>query len=141
LDVAKENFSRLFKTTTFFNKVEFLQTNLLENFSHQKFNLIVANLPYIPSKEIDKLDESVKNYEPLLALDGGETGFELINKMLEQILRKDLLSENGRIFLEVFETHNLSFIKENFPNIYKEFSIKEFKDQFLRQRFLVLQKI
>lgn len=140
LNLAKENFSRLFKETVFLNQVEFLQTDLVESFSHQEFNLIVANLPYIPSKKIKKLDESVKNYEPLLALDGGETGFELIAKMLEQILKKDLLSKNGRIFLEVEQTHNLSFIKEKFPKIDEEFFIEKFKDQFSRQRFLVLQK-
>ncbi len=140
LIVAKENFSRLFKEETF-SKVNFLESNLLEKVFNQKFNLIVANLPYIPSNKIAGLDRSVKDYEPILALDGGETGFELINEMLLQILNKNLLAKNTKIFLEVYEDHDREFIKNKFPKIAKEFSIEEFKDQFERQRFLVLQKI
>ena len=118
-----------------------MQTDLLNSFPDQKFNLIIANLPYIPSTMIEKLDESVKNYEPILALDGGKTGFELINKFLEQIINKNILKNNGKIFLEVYEAHDVKFIKNNFPNICQNFLIEEFKDQFNRQRFLILKKI
>ena len=140
LNLAKENFINLFGDSIS-NKIEFLQTDLLNSFPDQKFNLIIANLPYIPSTMIEKLDESVKNYEPLLALDGGKTGFELINKFLEQIINKNILKNNGKIFLEVYEAHDVKFIKNNFPNICQNFSIEEFKDQFNRQRFLILKKI
>jgi len=37
-----------------------------------KFDMIVCNPPYIPTQDILKLDESVRDYEPLLALDGGD---------------------------------------------------------------------
>ena len=40
----------------------------------QAFDLVVSNLPYIPSAEVLQLEETVKNYEPLLALDGGTDG-------------------------------------------------------------------
>jgi len=140
LKVAKENFSRLFGAGSF-SKIQFLENDLLSDFPKQKFNLIVANLPYIPSGRMNALDSSVKDYEPTLALNGGESGFELINEMLEQVLDKELLSGNGQIFLEVYENHNTQFIKEKFPKIFQNFSIREFKDQFNRQRFLVLQKI
>jgi len=140
LNLAKENFINLLGKSIL-NKIEFLQSDLLSVFSDQKFNLIVANLPYIPSAMIEKLDESVKNYEPLLALDGGKTGFELINQFLEQIINKNILENNGKIFLEVYETHDIQFIKNNFPIIYQNFLIEEFEDQFNRHRFLILKKI
>lgn len=140
LELAKKNFKNLFGFAIT-NQIEFLQSDLLDTFSNQKFNLIVANLPYIPSSEIEKLDQSVKAHEPLLALDGGKTGFDLINKLLEQILEKNALTSDGKIFLEVYETHNSDFISKNFPNIHKSFLIEEFKDQFDRHRFLALKKI
>jgi len=140
ISLAKENFINLFGKPRL-NNVLFLQSDLLNVFSDQKFNLIVANLPYIPSNQIKKLDKSVKDYEPLLALDGGKSGFDLINKLLEQIVYKNLLTNNGKIFLEVYETHDIQFIKNNFPNIYQNFSIEEFEDQFNRHRFLILKKI
>jgi len=136
---AQNNFQNIFGQSGL-NKVKFLQSNLLESFSQEKFNLIVANLPYIPSSEIEKLDASVKNHEPLLALDGGQTGFDLINQFLEQVLEKDLLIDAGKIFLEVYETHDIKFIKDNFSHIWQNFEIEEVKDQFNRHRFLVLTK-
>ncbi|HPS40552.1 MAG TPA: HemK/PrmC family methyltransferase [Candidatus Woesebacteria bacterium] len=144
LTLAKENFSRLFKEEMS-HKVKFLESDLLAKFSNkrknqQQFNVIVANLPYIPSDQISALDCSVKNYEPCLALDGGSTGFELINQMLRQITAKNLLAKNGKIFLEVYPTHNLLFIQTYFPKIAQEFLIKEVQDQFAKQRFLILQR-
>jgi len=140
LALAQENFYNLFHQYPT-NKIKFLESDLLNNFSKNKFNLMVANLPYIPSSFIKSLDLSVQNYEPLLALDGGQTGFDLINKFLEQVVNKDVLANEGKIFLEVHETHDKKFLNKYFPNIKKQFSIQEVKDQFERHRFLILEKI
>lgn len=139
LALAKENFTLLFGAAAL-SKVRFLKNDLLDGFPKKSFNIIVANLPYIPSSKIETLDPSVKDHEPLLALDGGKTGFELINKMLEQVLNQNLLAEDGKIFLEVHETHDVQFIEKRFRKIYEKFSILEIKDQFERQRFLVLSQ-
>ena len=48
-----------------------------------KFDLIVANPPYVTSEEMRSLDDSVKNYEPHLALDGGPDGLALYRAILE----------------------------------------------------------
>jgi len=47
------------------------------------FNMIVSNPPYIPSNEIETLSPEVKN-EPRLALDGGETGLDIIKRIIEK---------------------------------------------------------
>lgn len=142
LNLAKENFHILFEGSHL-KKIDFLESDLLSNpeiFISRKFNLIVANLPYIPSSNVKKLDLSVRDYEPILALDGGKTGFELIDKMLSQVVEHNLLTNDGKIFLEVYENHTSKFIEDNFPSINDFFSIKEISDQFNNQRFLVLQK-
>ena len=42
-----------------------------------KYDLIVSNPPYIPSKDIKNLSKDIVNYEPLTALDGGVNGLDL----------------------------------------------------------------
>lgn len=48
-----------------------------------KFDLICANLPYIPSQKLNCL--AVSKHEPRLALDGGEDGLTIINKVFSQV--------------------------------------------------------
>ena len=61
-------------------------------------DLIVANLPYIPSDRISTLQPEVQQ-EPVLALDGGADGLDLIRRLLDQAEEK--LKENGIILLEM----------------------------------------
>ncbi len=75
-----------------------------------KFDLIIANLPYIPTERINKLDSSVKDFEPHLALDGGIDGLYIVRKLLDQ--SKNLLSEIGIILLELDVTHTQEKMKE-----------------------------
>lgn len=64
-----------------------------------EFQCIVSNPPYIPSGEIPGLDASVRDYEPHLALDGGEDGLRFYRAILEHWT--PLLSPGGRLCFEV----------------------------------------
>lgn len=74
-----------------------LKSNLLSD-THENFDLIVSNLPYIESKDIELLDEELK-HEPKTALDGGPDGITLIKELISQ--SKSLLLEGGMIALEI----------------------------------------
>jgi release factor glutamine methyltransferase len=65
----------------------------------QPFDLIVANPPYIPSGQIESLDRSVRDYEPLTALDGGLDGLQLHRRIVAEAPGR--LNAGGRIFLEI----------------------------------------
>jgi release factor glutamine methyltransferase len=78
------------------DRIKFKQNDLLENING-KFDLIAANLPYIPSGILNALD--VARFEPRLALDGGKDGMLFINKLLEQ-MQKNLLA-GGCAFFEI----------------------------------------
>lgn len=78
------------------DRITFLQGDLL-NFNHNDVrshtilinpDVIVTNLPYIPTARILYLDSSVKDFEPHVALDGGEDGFDLYRKLFAQIKEK-----------------------------------------------------
>jgi release factor glutamine methyltransferase len=63
------------------------------------FDLIVANPPYIASDQIPGLDKSVRDFEPMLALDGGPDGLVIHRRILAKA--PDHLTPGGRVFLEI----------------------------------------
>lgn len=64
-----------------------------------KFHCIVSNPPYIPRADIDTLDDSVKNFEPHLALCGGEDGYDFYSAIVR--FWKEALVLGGRLYFEV----------------------------------------
>ncbi|MFZ4762653.1 MAG: peptide chain release factor N(5)-glutamine methyltransferase [Alphaproteobacteria bacterium] len=64
-----------------------------------EFDVIISNPPYINSQDIAGLDVSVKNYDPLLALDGGGDGLAAYRLLLADCKR--LLQPHGRVFFEI----------------------------------------
>lgn len=91
LEVAKENFKQ------FDAAVETRLIDLYGDLS-EKFDIIVSNPPYIKTEEIDTLDKEVKDYEPRIALDGGEDGLDFYRRICEGA--KQRLNEHGKLFLE-----------------------------------------
>lgn len=116
------------------SKIKIINSNLLENYPKTKqksFDLIIANLPYIPSSRINELDNSVKDYEPHNALDGGSDGLLYIRKLLSQA--KNFLKPKGFIILEVDDSHTSS------QEFEKDWDIEIRSDQFEKNRFWILQ--
>ena len=64
----------------------------------KKFDVIISNPPYIKSNDINNLQSEVRNYEPSLALDGGEDGFDFYRIIANDA--KCCLNDNGVLILE-----------------------------------------
>lgn len=67
--------------------------------STQKFDVIISNPPYIESSEISLLDRSVKEFDPYIALDGGEDGLDCYRDIFSEI--KYFMKPNTHIFIEI----------------------------------------
>ncbi len=65
----------------------------------EPFDLIVSNPPYIPRHDIENLDVTVRDFEPLLALDGGADGLDAYRHVLAEAV--DIVTDGGWIVLEV----------------------------------------
>ncbi len=78
--------------------IEFLLGDLLNPLS-QPVDLILANLPYIPSYDIEALMPDVCQYEPRIALDGGHDGLQLINRLLKR--SGNFLNPRGALIFEI----------------------------------------
>lgn len=78
------------------DRVTFKQNNLLQGMTG-KFDLIVANLPYIPTGSLDNLSEL--KYEPRTALDGGDDGLRIIEQLIET--SKKNMTKKSSMILEI----------------------------------------
>ena len=65
------------------------------------FDLVVSNPPYIPTMEILTLDPSVRDYEPVWALDGGEDGLDFYRAILKNWAL--VIRQGGELMFEVGE--------------------------------------
>jgi release factor glutamine methyltransferase len=73
------------------------------------FDFIVSNPPYISRIEMQKLDTSVSDYEPLIGLYGGEDGLDFYHYLAQN--GKPFLKDNGRIYCEIGATQDKDVVK------------------------------
>ena len=114
-----DNAIKIIKKNAEINKVNLniIKSNLFEEIN-DKYDIIISNPPYIPTKEIGSLDNSVKDWEPKLALDGGIDGLDFYRKIA--YLSPSYLNENGKLFLEIGfnQSEDVSWLlKNNFKDI------------------------
>ena len=74
-------------------------TVLLNIEENKKFDIILTNPPYIPSNDINFLETEVKDYDPILALDGGNDGLNAYRSIIPKL--KNLVQSDGKIFVEI----------------------------------------
>ena len=89
--------------------VQIVQGDLFEPFEGQKADYIFCNPPYISKKEFETLDASVKDYEPHMALVGGEDGLEFYRRIAA--CYQDYLNPNGKLFFEIGTGQGPAIIK------------------------------
>ena len=92
--IARINSKRL----DLMNRSKFMVFNL-DEFNIGKFDLVISNPPYIPSKDIKNLSRDITNYEPRVALDGGLDGLDLIKKVIYK--SNHLLKRYGLLVIEI----------------------------------------
>lgn len=96
LSVAKRNAAHLGTK----DNISFVCSNLFEGIKEdRRFDLILANLPYISVQEWDDLPEDVKNFEPRIALYGGEEGIEVYAGFMTGL--PYYLKKNGHVLCEI----------------------------------------
>ncbi len=112
LTVANDNANRLCP-----NKVDFIFGNLFKGVN-SKYNAIVSNPPYIPTKDIEHLAVEVKDHEPRIALDGTEDGLYFYREIT--VKAPQYLNAGGWLLVEIGFDQG--------PDVYALFVEAGFKD-------------
>lgn len=90
-------------------RVSFIQSDIFSAVQGEVFDGIVSNPPYIPSKVVDELMPEVRDYEPRIALDGGEYGFDFYVAIINNAAKH--LCSGGFIAFEA-EHFQFDYIRE-----------------------------
>jgi release factor glutamine methyltransferase len=114
--------------------VNFHKSDLLENIKTENVDLIIANLPYIPENTLESLDKEVIDYEPLIALNGGVDGLEVISKLIKQIEDRDI--KDLTLSLEIDSTKS----SETLDLLSNWKDVKLFKDLAEKDRYVFATK-
>lgn len=93
LDLARKNARELGAD------VEFMQADLLSAVADASVDLVVSNPPYVSTGEWGRLDRTVRDFEPRLALDGGPDGLQVISRLVSEASR--VLTSGGRLMVEI----------------------------------------
>ena len=116
ISIAKQNSKKLNLET----QSNFLISNWMSSVNY-KYDLVVSNPPYIASEDIKKLSKSVKIYDPILSLDGGDDGlnsYRLIASDLKRVVSKNALIiieigyNQSLQVIEIFKKNNFKFMKK-----------------------------
>ncbi len=97
LDLARENVEGLEENAR--GRISFLRGNLADAVKKKSVDVVCANPPYLAEGEFSGLDEEVKGYDPVLALIGGPTGFEIVSQII--VSAPGLLKSAGSLVLEM----------------------------------------
>lgn len=109
--------------------VKVLAGDMFAPVAEEKFDVIVSNPPYIPHGDIAGLQDKVKKFEPLAALDGGEDGLDFYRTIARE--GAEHLTEGGVIFLE-FGEGQADAVKE----LFAAFDTEVYRDMQGKERML-----
>ena len=103
------------------SKIKIIKSDLFSNIN-EKFDLIYSNPPYIKSCEIENLQVEVRDYEPRLALDGGEDGLFFYRSIIKS--SPEFLNNKGFLVFEIGRGE-----AEDICNLMKDkFEVEVYKD-------------
>lgn len=130
ISIAKQNSKKLNLET----QSNFLVSNWMSSVNY-KYDLVVSNPPYIASEDIKKLSKSVKIYDPILSLDGGDDGLNSYRLIASDLKR--IISMNALIIIEIGYNQSLQVIDIFKKNDFK--LIKKYNDINGLDRVLTFQ--
>ncbi|HLB58829.1 MAG TPA: peptide chain release factor N(5)-glutamine methyltransferase [Bdellovibrionota bacterium] len=114
-------------------QITLIQMDCKDFYSSDRFDFVISNPPYIPKGLIPTLPKEVRDSDPLLALDGGDDGLEVIRKIADGC--HNWLKPGGWLLLEIGEDQGEEVVRLLKSKSFSQISVKP--DLTERDRFVV----
>lgn len=95
IDIERENI----EINAVSDRVKIIKTDILNEYPAKMYDALISNPPYIESDVIDTLETEVKDFEPRIALDGGNDGLKFYRRITE--IAPKILKKGGFIAFEI----------------------------------------
>ncbi len=115
--------------------VKFVKSDVFDKIEG-KFDVLVSNPPYISFSDENEVDQSVKSYEPHMALFAENDGLAVYEKIARQA--REHLTLKGRIYLEIGYKQGES-VKKLFETYFPEKQVKVLTDSFGKDRMVCVK--
>lgn len=131
LEVARKN-AKFHKVE---NQIFFEVRDLMEGMQKAP-DVIVTNLPYIPTARLLHIDPMVTDWEPKIALDGGIDGFELYRKLFSQIEQKKLYP---KYLIGEIDYSHADFVIQETKRFFSTAKVEVKDDLAKKQRYFIVR--
>ncbi len=100
LAVTEKNVENVVGIKALNNTFHIIESDMFSNINNNRsYDIIVSNPPYIPTRDIEKLEPEVRDYDPIMALDGDTDGLRFYRRIIEE--SSNYLNNNGFIAFEI----------------------------------------
>lgn len=116
--------------------IEFLSSDLLSSVPVKKYDLIVANLPYVPQDRLAFVSEEILDWEPMVAVEASEDGYDYIRRFLDTI--SPYTHPGTLIALEMWHTHG-PIVESQIAELFPEATVEIKQDLAGFDRFALIE--
>ncbi|MBZ6526700.1 peptide chain release factor N(5)-glutamine methyltransferase [Aerococcaceae bacterium DSM 111021] len=116
--------------------INFMESNLFEQIPPQRYDLIVSNPPYISEDELELMDESVKKFEPSLALFAEDNGLAIYKQMARQM--QAYVTNTSMIIVEIGFQQGKA-VKDIFIDVFPQSTVNVQKDLNGKDRYVQIE--
>jgi release factor glutamine methyltransferase len=117
--------------------IHFLESDLLSSVPVKPYDVIVANLPYVPEERLAFVSDEILDWEPMVAVQASEDGYDYIRRFLDSIT--PYTHEGTIIALEMWHTH-APLVEQQISTLFPGATIEIRQDLAGFDRFALIER-
>jgi release factor glutamine methyltransferase len=118
-------------------QIDFMASDILQAVPPEPYDLVVANLPYVPSERLSFVSEEILDWEPNVAIEAAGDGFGYIGRLLDEV--GPYLAPEALLALEMWHTH-APLVQEKVDEVMPPATVEIHQDLAGFERFALIKR-